>query len=185
MRIFAVTADVELSRKPEWFDGFRAQYDEPYPLHVTLKQPSLVEDGDVETLKKGVADFFAGWEKLEAPIGITFDRMSVSVRSREDICVMIDATDTGPLGTMQAGIVARLGTRYPYRKEEYRQYEQNFHPHVTIARDLTEQEYGGAAKVWTPDFDCEGLVKSCTLVIVPELNAEEANKAENRTTFVL
>ncbi len=185
MKTFAVTADVELVRKPQWFDGFRAEYDDPYPLHVTLKQPSLVEDGDVEGLKKEVADFFAGWGKSEAPIGITFDRMNVSVRSKEDICVMLDATDTGPLATMQAGIVARLGTRYPYRKEEYARYESNFHPHVTIARDLTEKDYGSAAKIWTPDFACEGFVKSCTLVIVPLLNAEEANKPENRTTFAL
>lgn len=185
MHIFAVTADVELSRKPEWFDAFRAEYDEPYPLHVTLKQPSLVEDGDVEGLKKEVADFFAMLEKAETPLRVRFDRMSVSVRSREDICVMLDATESGALPDLHAGIMAKLGTRYSYRKEEYRRYEEDFHPHVTIARDLTEKDYGGAAKVWTPDFDCEGIVKSCTLVIVPELNAEEANKAENRTTFIL
>lgn len=185
MRIFAVTADVELTRKPEWFDGFRARYDEPYPLHVTLKQPSRVEEADVEGLKKEVADFFAPLKKAETPLRIRFDRMNVSIRSHQDICVMLEATESGALPDLHAGIVAKLGTRYPYRKEEYRGYEEDFHPHVTIARDLTEQEYGGAAKVWTPDFDCEGIVKSCTLVIVPELNAEEANRVENRTTFVL
>ena len=52
MKVFYITLDFDLQKKPLWLDHFRELYDEPYDYHITLKYLTFIENKETAKLKR-------------------------------------------------------------------------------------------------------------------------------------
>jgi 2'-5' RNA ligase len=186
MRIFTVYSKIELTQKPDWLDSFRTRYDKPYDYHVTLKQPCFLEEDFTYEVKAHLARFFQ--ERLEPRTGIELVFTSL-VKAREEhdgfMTIMINAEPNRLIEELQQGVVAALGSYRQYCKAESEQWEQNFHPHITIARNLPDDQLLLAERDLGSDLRCQGIIKNVVLTIVKEDTPEEARKPENRTVYAV
>jgi 2'-5' RNA ligase len=79
-----------------------------------------------------------------------------------------------------------LAHDYPsYVTPESQEWEQNFKPHITIARDLSPKRYAAAKNDIGKDFHCTGIIRSVVLVVVENAVPEESNNPKNQTCYTL
>ena len=71
--IFAVYARVKLLKKPDWLDDFRIKYDEPYDFHITLKQPSFIDEKQIPLIKEKLDHVFSNFSLSSHKINIIFN----------------------------------------------------------------------------------------------------------------
>ena len=184
MKVFVVTAEVELTKKPSWLDGFRARYDKPYHYHITLKQPCFIQDVEVVALKNKLEMLFKGSGAISGPIELSFDTLKTSI-DKDDGCIMIRTSNDGPIHELQTKILECLSDYKDYFKPKYEQYELNFVPHITVARELTREKFDEALSELSKDLTCIGRVTKVVLTIVNNFGPEEANDPANRVEFNL
>lgn len=184
MKIFVVYAKVELTQKPSWLDAFRIKYDKPYEYHITLKQPCVIEEDQVNDIKNKLNNLFSNLKIPNQAISLTFDSLNIPEHT-SDICIMIKATNTDQIDKLQHDVVSTLFEYNQYLKTEYKQYEENFEPHITIARNLDETSYSLAAKELEQDYICQGFVNEIVLAVVENPIASEVNDPKNQTVFLL
>lgn len=168
MKIFAIYGRLELTDKPEWFDAFRAKYGTIVEYHVTLKQPCFIEEPQIADLKEKLDDIFGNFTVPEHRIAMIFDRLY----SDKD-AVMVRTKEIGPIMDLQKQIRATLKDYNQYVYPERETYEYDFHPHVSIALDLTPEQYVAATREVKPDYRCEGVIEEIVLVVI---DAEQAGK---------
>lgn len=181
MKIFYISARVELTKKPEWLDGFREKYDKPYKYHVTLKQPCNIEDDKVEEVKVKFEKLLHA--KNQSPITLKFDEL-FSDKSPSGNCIMINSNDSG-LNNFHTEIRETLRGYENYLKPMYEQFEKNFQPHITIARELDENSLAQALREIQDDYYCEGIISELVFLVVSEKNVEQANDPSNQTIYQL
>jgi 2'-5' RNA ligase len=88
------------------------------------------------------------------------------------------------LSSLQKGLVAVLG-QYEYYEAASANWERDFRPHITIARNLSPAMLIKAeSELPTGDYP-EGVIKEITLVAVNKVDPKEAEKPENLTNFSL
>jgi len=185
MKIFAVYTKVELTKKPDWLNGFRSRFDEPYEYHVTLKLPCVIEDAKVPEIKAKLADFFSNLKIPNHKLTLTFNSLKVHRESPEDICIMINAERNEEIFNLQKNIFSILSDYKQYLKIKYKIYEENFSPHITIGRNLDEQAYEKASLELKQDYTCEGVITKVVLGVVNNNNVTEANDPNNQTVYNL
>src|SRR3989338_214271 len=156
MKIFAVYAKVELTKKPNWLDVFRIKYDKPYEYHVTLKQPCVVDETLVPVLKNKLRNLFFNLKIPNHKILLTFDSINLPEDVLDDACIMINATKSDQIRELQKNILSILSNYNQYLDIKYKAYEENFNPHITISRDLNKQTYKKAITELKEDYICEG-----------------------------
>jgi 2'-5' RNA ligase len=183
MKIFVVTADVELTHKPAWLDDFRARFDKPYKYHITLKQSCFIEEEKVQEIKNILNKLFT--QATHNTIAINFDTLKISKDAPGGICIMIHTSSTEDIRKLQKQIANALSSYTNYVKPAYQNYEDNFEPHITIARDLNEEQYQEASKRLTQDHTCTGTVGKIILTVVNTFGPEEANDPKNQTLYNL
>jgi 2'-5' RNA ligase len=183
MKIFVVTADIELTSKPGWLDDFRSRYDKPYPYHITLKQPCFVNDNQVGEIKDRLATLFSK-DQASQKINLKFDELKISTDAPGGICIMINSSDD-TVHELQKNVVDILSQFTNYYKPEYQTYEKQFQPHITIARDLDSQKLQEASKELEQDYACEGKIGKIILTVVDNFGPEEANDPTNQTIYNL
>lgn len=181
MKIFYISARVELTKKPEWLDGFREKYDKPYKYHVTLKQPCNIEDDKVEEVKAKFEELLQ--TKNMPAITLNFDEL-VSEKSPSGNCIMINS-NAGGLNNFHTEIVETLSEYKSYLKPMYERFELNFRPHITIARELDENSLADALREISADHYCEGVIRELAFLVVSEKNVEQANNLNNQTVYQL
>src|ERR1035437_6657219 len=183
MKMFSINAKVNLTQKPSWLDDFRSKYDKPYEWHVTLKQACIILDDQVSIIKDKLDKLFS--DIKTAPISLTVDKLDVS-KIPDHICIMIKTTDNIEIGKLQKNILSVLSEYNKYHKEKYRAYEENFNPHITIARSLNEQSYEMAMKDLKEDYVCKGTINQVRLIVVDNTDdAYEVNDPANQTVYNL
>jgi len=160
MKIFAVYGRLNLTKKPEWFDTFRAKYGTLAEYHVTLKQPCFVEESKIPDIRGILDDIIRNFTTSGHKIYMVFDRLY----SDKD-AVMVRSKEAGPIMDLQKQIRATLKDYDQYVYPERKTYEYDFHPHVSIVSDLTPERYTSAAKEVKPDYRCEGVVEELVLAI--------------------
>ena len=185
MKVFAVYAKVELTKKPDWLDNFRRKYDEPYEYHITLKQPCIIEDGFVPEIKNKLNRLFSDLKNPNHKMVLTFDSLNIPMAAQYDICIMINATKVDEIKELQKCILSALCEYSSYLDIKYKAYEENFQPHITIGRNLNEQSFLSASKDLKQDFACEGAVTEIVLGVVENDTATEASDPNNQTVFYL
>lgn len=184
MKIFAVYARVELIKKPDWLDDFRARYDEPVEYHVTLKQPVFIEEDKVQDVKNKLEKFFSSLEIYNHEILLTFDSLQISLYT-PDICIMINASNIDEILKLQRDILSTLKEYNQYCEIKRKAYEENFKPHITIAQKLDEQKYLNAKKELEQDYTCKGIIKEIVLAVVNNPTPEEGGDPKNQTIYKL
>lgn len=183
MKIFVVTADVELTSRPEWLDDFRNRYDKPYQYHITLKQPCSVNENQVGEIKDKLATLFSTSQSSQK-IDLKFDELKVSNDALGEICIMLNSSNNA-VRQLQKNIVDTLSQFTNYYKPEYQTYEKQFVPHITIARDLGGHKPQEARKELERDYSCEGKIEKVILTVVDNFGPEEANDSRNQTIYNL
>ena len=182
MKIYVVIAKVELIKKPEWLDDFRAKYDEPFEPHITLKQPAFIEESEAEEIDERLKVVLADYT---SPLTIRFDKLHPDPGSSDNACIMIDSDKNGGIADLQKKIAKALASYSNYYKPYYREYEINFQPHITIARDLDKPRYQEALQTLDRDYSCVGQVNEIKLIVVQNFGPTEANMPSNQTIYHL
>ncbi len=178
MKIFAVYGRLNLTKKPEWFDAFRAKYGTTLEYHVTLKQSCFIEESQIPDIKGKLNNIFENFTVPEHKIDMIFDRLY----SEKD-AIMVRTKETGPIMDLQKQIRDTLKDYDRYVAPELKTYEYNFHPHVSIVLDLTPQQYAAANKELKPDYQCEGVIEEVVLVVAEQ--ARESVDPENQVIYHL
>lgn len=174
-------ADVTLTYRPVWLDTFRGKYGSRYSYHITLKQPSYIREEQVVHLRKQLALFFGSFWIPNHAITITFDAVKSDIA---DGSIMLVSNQCALLHDMQEKLVHALGT-YKYYDPESEKWEYDFRPHLTIAYDLAPELVDQARADIRLDDLPRGLITEVTLVVVNNVNPEEATLPRNLSHYRL
>lgn len=180
MKYFHVSLGFKIKDKPKWLEEFRKEYDQPYPYHVTLKNETELKKEDVQVLKKKVAKILKGYNSKE--LGLVFNQVKINKTSRGH-CIMIMGHDDGLMRKLQVEIVSKLNVFGEVYSKEHEIFEENFDPHITIARHLTDRQLLQAEKDLPKEIRFEIEPEKLVLSIVNELAIQERLKEENRFYF--
>ena len=184
MKTFAIYTIVNIKRKPKWLDAFRAKYDDPYEFHVTLKQPSFIENESLSELKDKVIKFFK--EKQIKKIKVNFSKVILDEpASDSEGTIMIGATEKKALSKLQKDLVSYLKNYNAYCDPQSKAWEENFVPHITIGRDLQKQRFNQAVSELPEKVIVQTVIDEIVLAIVPNDNPEERINPKNLTVFYL
>lgn len=185
MRIFAITTNVVLTKKPAWLDEFRRKYDKPFEYHVTLKQPCYIHEKELPKLKVTFTEFVFNWPKFEHGIKIFFNRIKIDTTVEGEMCIMIKAKKNLELIKLQKKLLTQLNSYTNYVKAESKAWEENFKPHITIARNLSSQILAKAKTDLLKDYRCEGIIKDISLKVVTPTNSEGMYQPKNQWVYSL
>jgi 2'-5' RNA ligase len=184
MKIFAVYANVTLTKKPEWLDGFREKYDERYDFHITLKQPCFINEAEIDRLKESVETFFRELKVPNGKIDLVFNAMKID-KDKKGHTIMLNAKPSGPLIATQRNLRSLLADYTSYVDTRTEDFEKKFVPHITIARHLGDDQFREAMQYMKSDTTCAGEIKEFVLSIVNEISAKEAKNPLNKTIYKL
>lgn len=180
MKYFHLSLGFRIKDRPKWLEEFRKEYDKPYPYHVTLKNETELKEGDIQALKKKVAEILKGYNSKD--LDLVFDRVNVNETSKGH-CIMVAACDGGQVKKLQAEIVSKLNVFGDISSEDHKRFEENFDPHITIARHLTDRQLLQAEKDLPNKVRFEIEPEKLVLSIVNEPVIEERLKEKNRSYF--
>ncbi len=184
MKIFALYTKFDLTSGPPWLDEFRKKYDEPWDLHITLKQPCFIPDGEVGKLRSRVKSFFSELEIPDHVIPVRFEEVFVH-HSEDGVTVMVRAERSESLLTLQRNVVGALADYMQYVDPDSRAYEENFDPHITIGRRLSPEQHREASTYLANGCVCEGTIKKVVLSVVKDETLEEGLNPANQTVYDL
>ena len=170
MKIFAVYSKLNFIKKPYWLDAFRNKYNYPYTYHVTLKQPTYIQEDEIADVKNILSSVFSELKFPEHKIDIVFDKLVV------DTPIMIEATEKGAIGELQDKIVKALASYNNFVKPESKDWETNFKPHITITDDLDNERLEQAKHDLGKDVRCEATIEEIVLSIVQNMTSGEDSK---------
>jgi len=170
MKIFAVYSRLNFIKKPEWLDGFRNKYNYPYTYHVTLKQPTYIQEEEIVNVKNVLAGLFSELKFPEHKIGIVFDKLVI------DTPIMIAATRTEEIAILQDKIVKALESYNNLVKPESKNWEEDFKPHITITDDLDAGKFEQAKLDLKEDVRCEAVIEEIVLTVAQDMTSVEGSK---------
>lgn len=179
-KIFSISSDFQLIKKPDWLDDFRKKYDQPYSYHVTLKTSTCFDHICVENLK-GDLDAIA---KKYHTIPVKFNELFISSAPKGK-CIMIKAQKNKVLIKLQKEIVKKFSEYGSHITKEDERFEKNFVPHITIARHLSLEQLKIAKTELKKDLFCEALIKELVLTTVKNNRFEESCNPLNKAYFKL
>ena len=178
MKIFAVYARLNFIKKPEWLDAFRIKYGYPYTYHVTLKQPSYIQEEEIANVKNILAELFSELKFPGHKIDIVFDKLVI------DTPIMIAATGKGDIATLQKEILSALDSYdNSFVKPESWEWEKDFKPHITITDDLEAEKLDQAKVDLGEDVRCEAVIQEIVLTIAQDMTSAESSK--DKTVYKL
>lgn len=181
---FAIYAKIILLEKQGWLDDFIEKYNEPYDLHITLKQPCFINEIEVNELRNKVARFFK--DRVEKKIKVDFRKFILDKPNLENSgCIMIGTSDNKKLLGLQGSIRKLLVDYSDYCDLKTKVYEENFVPHITIGNKLTAEKFEKALSELPQKLALQGTVDEIVLAIVNDESEAERKNPENLTTFRL
>jgi len=179
MSHFNVTADFNLIKKPYWIKEFRKKYDKPYPSHVTLKTPTSLDKKDIDNIKKELKKIV----KQFKPIEIVFNKLKINESAPGGGCIMIMALKNLQLSKLQKIISKRLVGFGEHIDLRYKIYEQDFKPHITIARKLTKTQLKSAIKDLQNNIACKAIISKITFAIVDDISFNSWLNSKSKKTY--
>ena len=151
-------------------------------MHVTLKQPCVIEDKEVDILKQKVAQFFSEFLVNGYVINVNFDEI-VTGKSDSGSIIMVGAREPLELAELQHNLCAYLSDYNNYLNPETRAYEEIFWPHITIAYDLPEETLQEALGLLKDGCELSAEISEAILFVVAENTPEEARDPNNKTIY--
>ena len=180
MAIFFVSFDFELTKKPRWLDDFRKKYDYPYPFHITLKLNTYTRKENIEQIKEAVAKTAAKYK----PLDITFNKIKFD-KTKTGYAIMLNAKKNENLLSLQSEIKSGLSKFGRNLKAYHEVFENNFTPHITIARRLKKRGFEKAKAELGNDIVCKAYLEIIDLSIMKKATFEESSDPKNKTQFRL
>lgn len=174
-KIFQIAAEFDLNKKPDWLDSFRLKYDQPYSYHITLKTSTYFDRNGFRNLKDELSDMARKYTQFK----VIFNKLFISSSSGGG-CIMIKAKNNNILLKLQNEIAEKFSKYGEHIAKEYKIFENNFKPHITIARHLAQEQLRSAKGELKKDLFCEALVKELVLTTVKNDLFEEWSDPENR-----
>ena len=171
MKVFWITLDFDLKKKPLWLDSFRKLYDEPYDYHITLKYTTLIENKETAKLKREtqvIAD-------ESNPLVVEFNDYFFNKTSTGNL-IMIAARHNENLFVLQEKVVTRLKKFGETIKPYYQGFEDNFQPHITIARKLSDKKMLAAKDQLREPILCQTKITQLSLKIMDQTDLNAPNK---------
>ena len=172
MKIFAIYSVVKTDSKSSVLEMFRKKYDEPYELHVTFKQPVQIDEEKVDELKQ----IFSRLDTPKSRVNIIFNK----IRGDEKV-LMLDAEENYILMDLQKGILELLSQYNSYVDADTEQYEVDFKPHITVARDIDERSIPLVKQQLEKILPVRAFIDSITLAVVDHISPEESLNPNNLT----
>ena len=136
-------------------------------------------------MKKILAKLFSESIVENHKLDIVFDRIVFEGAENKGMYIMVQASNTGKISQLQNRIKSALSIYKSYVKPEFKEYEENFKPHITIGRKLNSEMFLQAKTYFKENYVCHGKIEEIVLAIVPEDTVEESKKPENLTVYRL
>ncbi|MCK5060927.1 2'-5' RNA ligase family protein [Candidatus Parcubacteria bacterium] len=178
--IFNINSEFDLIKKPAWLDDFRAKYDKPYRYHVTFKTNAYLSDTNFENLKNELSDIAKRYQKIK----VIFNKLFISITSKGG-CIMIKADRNNKLSKLQKEISEKFSKYGKHTRIEYKKFEKNFNPHITIARRLSPELLNNAKNELLKDLACEALIEEIILTVVKKDSFDEWSNPQNKSFYKL
>jgi 2'-5' RNA ligase/GNAT superfamily N-acetyltransferase len=159
MKTFKITAYFELISKPLWLDEFRRRYDNPTLCHITFKYPTYIDDTKLNELRAKLQIVASKFR----PIEVVFDSYKYDKIASGNI-VLVIAKKEKQLVRLQKEIVSMCRILSRENVEIImNNYEENFEPHITIGRKLSDEKFEEAKKLLQIPVECKAVIDSLTL----------------------
>jgi len=186
-KIYAVYSIVKLTEQPQWLNDFRKKYDEAYDLHVTLKQPAYIEENQLNEIKRILNDILVEFKNNNDKIKLIFDNLKLDKVDDNNKTgnIYIFSSNNSPLNNLQKKIRDELKKYSEYLNPKFEEFEYDFRPHITIARELNNTKLEKALTIIKNEFVCEGEVTEIILSCVNEISVKEAHDPNNLTKYTL
>lgn len=136
-----VRADLRLIKKPEWLDAFRESYDEIFPYHISLKRAVEVSKSDQQLIEKKVADITKDFKPFE----VRFKELFFG-KTKFGNTIMIRAENVPQLHALRDRVFESFKKYNTYIQPEHKAFDEDFNPHITIARHLSDEQLLEAKK---------------------------------------
>ena len=185
MNFFALYFRVNLKQRPFWFDDFRTKYDEPYDLHITLIQPRYIEEAEESYLKFKIDKFLKENKLSEEDKELVFDSFSCEKELDGKYTCMLIAQDNNTLINFQKGLRENLKRFNKYVDEITKQYEIDFRPHITIGRNIAQNDIEEVKSYFKSGYSTRTLVNELVLPVVKNNSIKEAQNPDNQTIYRL
>lgn len=186
MRDFSIVCNLQLVLQPSWLDNFREQYDDNHPYHVTLKNSTYLRTGSEEELKEKLQKVLVMYKQFT----LSFKNVFHSLTKRGE-CIMISVelnSQIDYLVQLQKEIRSEFSNYGEHIKPAFRQYEEDFTPHLTIGRHLDSEMF---AKAWKEieshqdDTLCKAKIDRILLVFAEAYNEQEDETSRVSFEYVL
>ena len=175
-RVYYIAAEFDLVEKPEWLDGFRAKYDEPFKYHVTLKAPTLIDESQLASIRKKLVVITERFERFE----VVFDRYDFGKTDSGHV-VMIFAGPNPTLAELQRAVQQELAGVGQFAKPQYAKFDSDFRPHITIARHLDDARFTEAKTELKEPVLCKASVTGITLAVSDPSVPVDPTRAQTTT----
>jgi 2'-5' RNA ligase len=159
--MFTLALEFKLEEKPSWLDGFRMKYDGPFNYHLTLKYPTLIKQNDLPKLGSEVKSI----AQASKPMTLAFDQYIFNKTETGNL-IMVLAKHHKDLLRLQKMVVRKLRTYGETWKPYYNDFENNFKPHITIARNLSDDDFQKAKRALEEQIYCQAKITRLALRVV-------------------
>lgn len=181
MQIFALYFRVALREKPEWFDDFYKKYEGVNDLHVTIIQPRYIDEKRIDELKQRVSDFLRTHALGEEDKNLKFGELVCGPEEDGTYLCMLNAPLKSGLFAFQNGLKEALSSFENYVEEITREYEADFKPHITIARNVPEDKTEKMMSYFKEPYIIKGILTELVLPVVKNTSPEETKDPKNIT----
>lgn len=179
-KIFNIVTEFSLVKKPTWLDSFRKKYDKPYPYHITLKTCTYFNPNKLRNLKQDLSNISRSFKEIR----VVFNKLSIKHTSNGG-CIMIKAKRNIELSKLKNEISYIFSKYGRHIAKEYQNFEAKFEPHITIARNLTEEQLKNAKRELKTNLNCEAIIKELVLSKAEENTFEEWSNQNNKVRYTL
>ena len=181
MKVFLLTLKFELEEKPKWLDGFRIKYDEPFNYHITLKYLTLIKKNDLPKIISEVNRI----AKANKPLKLEFDKYFFD-KTKTGNLIMVSAKHNKDIFRLQKMVVSELRVFGETVKSYYNDFENNFKPHISIARKLSNGVFQIAKDELKEQIYCKVEITKLALTVVDENpTVDDIINPKNKTYYDL
>ncbi|MFA6422354.1 MAG: 2'-5' RNA ligase family protein [Candidatus Buchananbacteria bacterium] len=177
-KLFQISADFNLKTKPAWLHDFRLKYDLPYDYHITLKTTTNFEYDNFEKLNIELKNISNSYQSFE----IIFDKLFIA-HALHGWCIMIKAQYNKKIIELQKEIVTKFSKYGSHITKKEEDFENDFNPHITIARHLSSKQLEKAKDELKNNLICEATIDSLILTTMEKDIFEELSDPNNRIIY--
>lgn len=185
-KVYAIYCRVVLDNEPDWLKDFRAKYDKPYDLHITLKQMSYIDESAIADIRAILKECLEKSQSLKALPQLEFDTLAgedTDPDTGKGMLYIFASKRNHYLDQLQFHLRQSLSHYSDYYLQESARYESDFQPHITIGRDLDDITYQAATRELPGNITVNGTIESIVLSCLDETRVGEIPRYDELSIF--